>query len=84
MYSRKVDGTPLTLTTSGFTYQSQHVLFDHETESFWFHLSGSNDLTCISGHYADRRLPGIASHYGPWQAWKAMHPDSKYLKPEIR
>ena len=47
------------MTTSGWTYYRQHVLFDHETESFWFHMPDTNDLTCIAGPYADRVLRGV-------------------------
>jgi hypothetical protein len=80
VYSREIDGNVLTLTTSGWTYKRQHVLFDLDTESFWFHIGGTNDLTCIAGHYADRILPGIESHYGPWHVWQAENPESMYLK----
>jgi len=84
VYSREIDGKVLTMTTSGWTYYRQHVLFDHETESFWFHLSGTNDLTCIAGTYADRILPGKDFMDGPWVVWSDLHPDSKYMKSQVR
>jgi hypothetical protein len=84
VYSREIDGTVLTLTTSGWTYYGQHILFDHETESFWFHLADTNDLTCIAGVHADRVLPGIESVDGPWDYWHELHPDSKVMKAEMR
>ena len=80
MYSREIDGRVLTLTTSGFTYNRQHVLFDRETGGLWFHLGGTDALTCISGYYVDRVLPGMATFHGPWHAWVADNPDSKYLE----
>ena len=84
MYSREIDGKVLTITTSGWTYFNQHMLFDHETESFWFHMEGSNDLTCVAGHYAGRKLLGVSAHYGPWNVWVTEHPDSKILKSQQR
>ena len=81
MYSREIDGKPLTLTTSGFTYFSQHVLFDHETESFWFHMPNTMDLTCIAGEHAGRVLPGRNFSDAAWHAWHDEHPNSFYLKP---
>jgi hypothetical protein len=84
VYSREIDGQVLTMTTSGFTYYRQHVLFDHESESFWFHLPDTNDLTCIAGLLADRILPGIKFIDGPWDYWNDLHPDSKYMKSGIR
>ena len=84
MYSREIDGRVLTMTTSGWTYKRQHVLYDLETGSFWFHIGGTDNLTCIAGHYADRILPGANEFYGPWHEWKSDNPASKYLKPPPR
>ena len=80
MYSRTIDDQVLTFTTSGFTYQSQHVLYDMETGGLWFHLWESNDLTCISGPYAGRKMAGLESMYGPFLFWKERHPETLYLK----
>ncbi|UCH85803.1 MAG: DUF3179 domain-containing protein, partial [Candidatus Latescibacterota bacterium] len=35
---------------------------------------------CISGPYADRKLPELTSVKTRWTAWKASHPDTKYLE----
>jgi hypothetical protein len=82
VYSREIDGRVLTFTTSGFTYKSQHVLYDMDTGGLWFHLWDSNDLTCISGPYAGRVLRAVADqHAGSWTIWKERHSNTKYLKP---
>ena len=62
MYSREIDNEILTLSASGWTYQNTFVLFDYETESIWYHLSGKDGLTCISGNYADRVLEEFPYH----------------------
>ncbi|UCH83605.1 MAG: DUF3179 domain-containing protein, partial [Candidatus Latescibacterota bacterium] len=80
MYSREIDGNVLTLSASGWTYRNTFVLYDYETESIWYHLEGFNGLTCISGPYADRKLPELTSVKTRWTAWKASHPDTKYLE----
>ena len=81
MYSREIDGKVLTLSSSGWTYRKTFVLFDYETESVWYHLESDYALTCISsGVYAGRRLPELGSTFTRWSNWKAMHPDSKFLK----
>ena len=80
MYSREIDGKVLTLSASGWTYRRTFVLFDYETESMWYHMKGDNALTCISGEYADRRLPELGSTFTRWNRWKADFPDSKILK----
>jgi hypothetical protein len=80
VYSREIDGKVLTLSASGWTYRDTFVLYDYETESIWYHLEGFNGLTCISGIYADRKLPELGSVRTRWNTWKAGHPDTKYLE----
>ena len=80
MYSREIDGEILTLGASGWTYRNTFVLYDFETESMWYHLQGSDGLTCISGTYADRKLPQFESTLAPWNRWKADFPASKILE----
>ncbi len=80
MYSREIDEEILTLGASGWTYRNTFVLYDFETESMWYHLQGSDGLTCISGTYADRRLPQFGSTLTRWNRWKADFPASKILE----
>ena len=80
MYSREIDGEILTLSASGWTYRDTFVLFDYETESMWYHLDGDDALTCVSGPYADRRLPELESTFTRWSRWKADFLDSRLLK----
>ena len=80
MYSREIDGRILTLSASGWVYKNTFVLFDYETESMWYHLEGEDGMTCISGHFADRKLPEFESVKIRWNEWKALHPDSKFMK----
>ena len=80
MYSREIDGKILTLSASGWTYRRTFVLFDYETESLWYHLQGEDGLTCISGVYADRKLPELESTLTRWNLWWLDFPDSEFLK----
>ncbi len=70
----------LTLAASGWTYDYTFVLYDHQTESMWYHLSGTTGLTCVSGHFADRRLEEIRSTKTRWQTWLAANPTSRIMK----
>lgn len=79
MYSREIDNQILTLSASGWTYADTFVLYDHETESLWYHLEGTDGLTCISGHFADRKLQEFESTFTRWKTWKAAHPETKFL-----
>ena len=79
MYSREIDGQVLTLSASGWTYRNTFVLYDYETESMWYHLEGTDGLTCISGKFKDRVLPEFLSTFTRWNRWKADHPETKVL-----
>lgn len=83
MYSREIDGQILTLSASGWTYDWTFVLYDYETESLWYHLEGEDGLTCISGHYADRKLPEFPSTKIRWSDWKAANPDTRFMATEF-
>jgi hypothetical protein len=79
VYSRDLDGFILTLSASGWTYESTFVLFDYETESLWYHRSGESGLTCISGVFADEHLPEFESIQIRWSEWLSQHPYTEYL-----
>jgi hypothetical protein len=55
------------------------VLYDYQTESLWYHLEGTNGLTCISGHYKDRFLPELSSTLSRWSSWYGQKPHTKFL-----
>ncbi len=80
MYSREIEGKTLTLSASGWTYNNTFVIYDYETESLWYHLPGTDGLTCISGQYADKKLAEFNSTQTRWSTWHANNPNSKYLK----
>ena len=80
MYSRRIDTEILTLSASGWTYNNTFVIYDYETESLWYHLPGTDGLTCISGTYADRKLIEYPSIQTRWKNWVIDNPSSKFLK----
>ena len=80
MYSREIDGTVLTLSASGWTYENTFVLYDYETESMWYHLTGDDGLTGISGVYKDRKLEELGAVHLLWAEWFDLHPNSGYLR----
>ncbi len=80
MYSRVIEGDTLTLSASGWTYNNTFVIYDYETESLWYHLSGTDGLTCISGAYADKKLIEFNSLQTRWNNWIINNPNSQFLK----
>ncbi len=67
-------GEALTIAASGWTYRNTFVLYDHETESLWYHLEETNGLTCIAGEHADRFLPERTSTKTRWSDWVSENP----------
>ncbi len=84
MYSRVTFGDEITLGASGWTYNNTFVLYDHQTESIWYHLSGEDGLTCISGFYVDRKLAEFNSTLTRWSTWKNSNPGTKFLRPDSK
>jgi hypothetical protein len=78
VYSRTLDGRPLTLAPSGWTYRRTFVLYDKETLSLWYPVRGG--LRGISGKHLDGFLPRIRSMSTQWRWWIDDHPNSKVLK----
>jgi len=76
VYSLEIDGNILNLSTSGWTYKSTFVLFDYETESIWYHLQGTDGLTCISGFYKDIFLKSYPALKTRWNKWKELYPQT--------
>ena len=79
MYSREINGQPITLSASGWTYLRTFVLYDYETESIWYHFLGSRGLTCVSGKYVGEFLPERYSKRVRWNDWVQERPDTKIM-----
>lgn len=77
MYRRQLDGSPLTLAPSGWTYDLTFVLVDRETGSLWY--PGEKGLTAIQGPLFGRHLLKIPSTDTQWGRWRDTHPQSRVL-----
>ncbi len=78
MYSRELDGQPLTLLPSGWTYGNTFVLYDRETETLWY--PSRKGLRGIQGPHFGRELEKLPSKDTSWKKWQKKHPGSKVLK----
>ena len=77
MYSREIDGKPITISPSGWTYQRTFVLVDKETGSLWYPKKGG--LMGIQGVYFKRWLPEVQSSDTRWNRWNKAHPSTKLM-----
>ena len=76
VYSRELDGQVLLFGNTSALYQSDLVMYDHQSGSYWFQVIGE----AIVGPATGRRLTLLPSMTTPWAAWTGLHPDTKVLK----
>ncbi|WP_425484441.1 DUF3179 domain-containing (seleno)protein [Desulfoluna butyratoxydans] len=75
VYSRELDGEPLTLAPSGWTYGDTFVLYDKESRSLWY--PDGKGLLAIDGPHAGKRLPEIGHEDTSWYLWEKAHPKTR-------
>lgn len=75
VFDRVVDGEELTFGNTSALYQSDMVMYDHQTGSYWFQVGGE----AVVGTLAGRRLKLLPSTVMEWRLWKSLHPDTRLL-----
>jgi len=75
VFSRVVDGQTLTFGNTSALYQSDLVMYDHQTRSYWFQVAGEAVVGTMTG---SRREP-LPSATMPWGEWKALHPGTRLI-----
>jgi hypothetical protein len=75
IYSRELDGRTLLFGNTSALYESDLVMFDRETGSYWFQVRGE----AIVGQLTGERLPVLPSTTMPWGEWKRLHPEGRVL-----
>lgn len=75
-----LDGRRLTFGFEGI-YQGTAVLYDHQTDSLWMHLTGE----CFAGELEGRALARLdTGRHTTWEDWRSLHPGTTVLAPEER
>ena len=69
---------PVLLGNTSALYESDMVMFDHQTGSYWNQVTGE----AIVGPLTGRRLPLLPSQMTTWGAWKDLYPDTLALSPD--
>ena len=75
VFDRHLDGKVLTFGNTGALYESAMVMYDRETESYWYQVGG----VAIKGALKDKKLSVLPSLLTSWKQWKAIHPNTKVL-----
>ncbi len=75
MFRRTVDGETLDFGTTGALRNSNLLMYDRQTESWWQEFGGEG----VIGHYAGRKLEQLYLSIASWGDFKAMFPDGQVL-----
>ena len=76
MYSRELDGKTYTFGVSGKLLRDALLMYDHQTQSLWSHITGE----AVEGELKGRRLKMLAGTPRiTWKDWKRNHPLTRVL-----
>ena len=78
VYDRRVNGRTLSFGISGRLYQSNVLLYDHQTESLWSQLREE----AVTGPQAGTRFQALPAVTTTWAAWRRAHHDVLVLSPD--
>ncbi len=78
MYAADVDGETLTFGNTSALLDADMVMFDHQTGSYWYQVSGA----AIVGELTGKQLELLPSITTDWQTWVAEYPNSFVLSQD--
>ncbi len=77
-YERQINGEEVEFGTSGKLYNSNLVMYDRKTDSYWSQIEG----LAIVGELTGTKLTPLSIDTVVWRDWKKGHPDSEVLSQE--
>ena len=77
VFDRTIDGSETTFGTTGKLRNSDLVMYDRATESWWQQFTGE----AITGSMTGTSLKVIASRLEAWDSFRARYPDGEVLAP---
>jgi hypothetical protein len=78
VYDRTIDGQALLFGNTSALYESDMVMLDHQTGSYWMQVSGK----AIVGTLTGERMQLLPSQTTTWGLWKEQHPETLSLSRE--
>jgi hypothetical protein len=75
VYSRELAGETLTFGNTSALYQSDLVMYDHGTSSYWFQTGGE----AVVGELTGSRLRLLPSTTLRWDEWQELYPQTQVL-----
>jgi hypothetical protein len=77
-FDRRLDGQVLDFGTTGKLHKSALVMYDRQTESWWWQVSGA----AIVGDLTGKRLAVLPSQIISWETFRGARPGGKVLSRE--
>jgi hypothetical protein len=74
-YHRTIDGQAVEFGTTGRLFNSNLVMYDRATDTWWTQIDGK----AIVGELTGRELTEVSIDTVTWGEWKPAHPDSQVL-----
>ncbi len=75
VYSRVLDGRELSFGNTSALYESDLVMYDRKTFSYWWQVAGR----AIVGSLAGQQMEPLPSITTTWAQWRELHPDTRVL-----
>jgi hypothetical protein len=75
VFSRTLEGEVLTFGNTSALYESDMVMLDYGTGSYWWQVAGRSIVGTLTGK-ALTILPSVTI---PWKEWRALHPQTAVL-----
>ncbi|MCH8008919.1 MAG: DUF3179 domain-containing protein [Chloroflexi bacterium] len=79
VYDRSLDGRLLSFGNTSALYESDLVMYDRETLSYWFQVGGE----AIVGELTGARLVALPSVTTTWDQWRELHPGTLVLSRDL-
>lgn len=77
-FVRKIDGEAVEFGVSGKLYNSELVMYDRKTDSYWPQTLGK----AVLGPSTGKTIKKIPTDTVKWGDWKKVHPDTKVLSKD--
>jgi hypothetical protein len=75
VYDRRLGGEVLSFGNTSALYESDLVMVDRTTGSYWWQVAG----TAIVGSLTGKALEPLPSQVATWEQWKTQHPETLVL-----
>ena len=77
-FSRSLGDDIATFGVSGLLYQSDLLMYDHQTESLWSQIA----MECVAGPLTGHELKPLFMEHTTWGEWKKIHPQTLVLSTQ--